>query len=165
MSDIRNTMSVKRTSLILLIEILSVFLVLAIFRWIPEKLIAARVASLSFVVESLLLLYLSKPIWGRVWNFTFPIVLIFLFLFVIPMAGFRWLSDQSFSQMSWLGAPAYQWHQWSSKFYYLVLAATIIDLLMAIFRALPLRDQISDQIKDQVREEYSEESSEESSKE
>lgn len=141
MSEIQNPMTIKRILLIFFVEIVSVIIVLAIFRWVPEKLLAARLASLGFLLESLLLLYLSKPNRWLASNFTFPVVLVFLLVFVIPMAGHRWFSDQNFSSMSWLGFPANDWHNWSSKYYYLVLGATAADLLGAIYRALPSRDK------------------------
>ncbi|MCB0392088.1 MAG: hypothetical protein KDD58_12405 [Bdellovibrionales bacterium] len=136
----QKTFSWRVISLALFIEIISVFIVLSIFKIVDNRMWAARLASLSFLVECILLLGILWP-WryGGRGQLTFSSIAIFFFLslFVLPMAAFRWTSDKSFIHMQWMGMDGPMIHNWSSIFYYVVVGATILDLIVAFYKGLP----------------------------
>ncbi len=139
MSEKIRTANFKRLAIVLVVEILAVFFIVGIFKWVDDRMWAAKLASLSFVLQGAFILCWLWP-WGRRnWTLTVPTMLLFQFIFVLPMAGFRWLTDLHFSQLKWMGMTGPTLHSWSSQFYYLLFIATIIDLIVALYRRLPSR--------------------------
>ena len=118
----------------LLAEILAIVLVVFIFRSFTEKLWAARWASAVFVTLGVYLVVWFWPRCDRMLTFTWPLALIFLLVFALPMFGFRWLSEASFSEFSWLGLQGPELHEISTKFYYLLFGGTLIDLIRGIWQ-------------------------------
>lgn len=131
----------KNLFMVLIIEILAIFVILALFKIVEPRLWAARWASTSFLIESLAILYLTWPFGKKgYWSLTAPIAFIFLIIFVLPMLIFRWSTEADFIHLQWLGMSGPVLHDWSSKFYYLLLGATMIDLIYTFYLALPARE-------------------------
>jgi hypothetical protein len=125
---------------VIFLELVVVFVVIGIFKSVSDKLLAARLASLVFFLQGLGICFLLRPWTLKNINFTLPTVILFQLFFVIPMAIFRWFTDESFNQFNFLGISGPTLHEWSSRFYYLLLVSTVIDLIILFYRRLPKRD-------------------------
>lgn len=110
-----------------LVEVLQVPLVIMMFKFLPYKKLAGILGGFMFllVIFSLTNYFykkLEKP------GFAIYALLGHLFLFVIPILVFRigfW--ETNFEDIIFMGIRATSLHNWSEKFYVVVLWATIYD--------------------------------------
>lgn len=110
----------------LIAELIVIFSVIAIFKLIPDRQIAATAAGFLFV---------SLPIVMMAWEYRrahlehfywFVAVLQFWTLFALPIFGLRILNwGIPFEHLSFLGISGPVLHQWSSKSYMVMMAFTV----------------------------------------
>ena len=131
----------KRLLMVLFLEAITVVAIIAIFKLVEPRLWAARWASMSFVIECVLILLILWP-WrhksgkGK-WTLTVFVTVIFLGVFVLPMTVFRWATTEQFIHLKWLGMTGPVLHNWSSIFYYVLVGATVLDFIYALYVRLP----------------------------
>ncbi len=123
----------KKMLVVLLIEFFTIVLIVNAFKYIPDRLLAARVVSGAFVFEGLLILLLLRLWLGRGWTFTVPMMVLFQVIFVLPMAVYRIGTTASFSDLVWMGIPGPILHLWSSNFYYALVASSFVDTARAVY--------------------------------
>ncbi|MGE9746695.1 hypothetical protein [Bdellovibrio bacteriovorus] len=110
----------------LIAELIVILAVMALFRGIPDRQIAATLAGVLFValpVIMMVLEYRRAELSQFVW---FVVVMQFWTLFALPILGIRLMNwGVPFEQLSFIGIPGPVLHQWSSKSYMLMMAATV----------------------------------------
>lgn len=110
----------------LIVQVVVILLVTAIFKFIPDRQIAATIAGVLFVgIPDVLMLleYRRAGFRHLIW---FVAVFQFWVLFAIPILGLRIMNwGVPFEELSFLGIPGPVLHQWSSKSYMLMMAATV----------------------------------------
>ena len=131
----------KRLLIVFFLQALTVVAIITIFKVVEPRLWAARWASMSFVIECLLIILILWP-WrhGRgkgKWTLTVFAAVIFLGVFVLPMTVFRWTTTEQFINLKWMGMTGPVLHNWSSIFYYVFVGATVLDFIYALYRRLP----------------------------
>ncbi len=99
--------------------------VVALFRGIADRQVAATLAGVLFVtlpVVMMVLEYRRAELSQMLW---FVVVMQFWTLFALPILGMRLLNwGIPFEQLSFLGIPGPVLHQWSSKSYIAMMVAT-----------------------------------------
>lgn len=109
----------------LLIELIVIGLVMAIFKFIPDRQIAATIAGVLFVGVPVLMMGLEYHRRGLSHKLWFCAVLQFWLLFAIPILGMRLLNwGVAFDRLSFLGVAGVTLHQWSSKSYMVMVVFT-----------------------------------------
>ncbi|WP_374029808.1 hypothetical protein [Bdellovibrio bacteriovorus] len=109
----------------LLAQFIVIVLVMAIFKVIPDRQIAATVAGVLFVVLPAVLMALEYKRAELTEFFWFVAVLQFWTLFALPILGIRLANwGVPFDQLSFIGIPGPILHQWSSKSYTIMMAFT-----------------------------------------
>ncbi|MCB0356463.1 MAG: hypothetical protein KDD40_05620 [Bdellovibrionales bacterium] len=140
-----SAISWKRILLVMAIEIISVFCIIMIFKFVQPHLWAARWASFSFVIECAIIVAILWP-WRQggtgKWTLTLPMIFLFLAVFVLPMFFFRWSTEDQFTNLKWLGMTGPVLHSWSSVFYYLIVGSTVLDFIFALYKHLPEKDEV-----------------------
>ncbi len=111
----------------LLIQAAVILAVMAIFRTIADRQVAATIAGLLFVLVPMGLMiaeYHRAGFSERVW---FLSVLQFWILFALPILGIRLANwGVPFELLSFWGIPGPVLHEWSSKSYMLMVITTIV---------------------------------------
>lgn len=110
----------------LIAEVIVILAVMALFRGIPDRQIAAALAGILFVLLPVIMMvveYRRAELSQFVW---FVVVMQFWTLFALPILGIRLMNwGVPFEQLSFIGIPGPVLHQWSSKSYMLMMAATV----------------------------------------
>lgn len=120
----------KQLSGILFLQILTVVIVLSVFRWVHPIKVAALIAALSFLSLGVLMWKWSWS-WPRRWTyFTFWTTYIHLFVFTFPVLLMRLVEwDKNFSEIVWWGVSAVKIHEYSTPFYKTMMLLTFVDLI------------------------------------
>lgn len=109
----------------LIAEVIVILAVVALFRGIADRQVAATLAGVLFVtlpVVMMVLEYRRAELSQMLW---FVVVMQFWTLFALPILGMRLLNwGIPFEQLSFLGIPGPVLHQWSSKSYIAMMVAT-----------------------------------------
>lgn len=109
----------------LVAELLVILMVMALFRGIGDRQIAATLAGTLFVILPVVMMaweYRRAGLQEMLW---FVVVLQFWTLFAVPILGMRLLNwGIPFEQLSFLGIAGPVLHQWSSKSYTVMMAVT-----------------------------------------
>lgn len=116
-------------------EIVVIFLVMGIFKMIPDRKIAAVIAGFLFVSlgSAIFVFGLRRSEFRR--TASFYVGTLFLLLLAAPMFLLRILNwEANFNDLSFLGIPAQQLHQISSYFYVGLMMATAIDRMRLVWQ-------------------------------
>lgn len=120
----------------LIAEVLVIIAVMAIFKLITDRQIAATLAGFLFVglPAALMIAEYRRAGWSqKIWYLG---VLQFWLIFALPILGIRLLGwGVPFEQLSFLGVPGPVLHQWSSKSYTLMMIATIWARWRLVFKS------------------------------
>ncbi|WP_374078249.1 hypothetical protein [Bdellovibrio bacteriovorus] len=109
----------------LIAQVIVIVLVMVIFKFIPDRQIAATVAGVLFVGLPVVLMVLEYRRAELSQFFWFVAVLQFWTLFALPILGIRLLNwGVPFEELSFLGIPGPVLHQWSSKSYMVMMLFT-----------------------------------------
>lgn len=110
----------------LYLQLFVIISVLLIFRFIPDRQVAATIAGLLFVALPLILIiqeYQTQKFKNLFW---YAGVLQFWLFFALPILGIRLLNwGMPFDQLSFMGIPGPVLHQYSSKSYILMMVLTV----------------------------------------
>ena len=108
------------------VQVVVIFIVMALFRWIENRQIAATLAGVQFAGAPLWMMiseYNRAQLQERNWYWG---VLQFWVLFALPILGMRLLNwGVPFDQLSFLGVSAPNMHAWSSKSYTVMMLVTL----------------------------------------
>ncbi|UOF02880.1 hypothetical protein [Bdellovibrio reynosensis] len=109
----------------LIAELVVIVLVMVIFRFIPDRQIAATTAGFLFVGLPLGMMVLEYRGAGLEQFYWFVAVLQFWTLFALPILGLRLANwGVPFDQLSFIGISGPSLHQWSSKSYIVMMGFT-----------------------------------------
>ncbi len=112
------------------VQVAVIFIVMAIFRFVESRQIAATLAGILFAGVPVWLMiqeYNRAETQERNWYFG---VLQFWLLFALPILGIRLLNwGVPFDQLSFLGVSAPTMHEWSSKSYTVMMLLTLWSAL------------------------------------
>lgn len=109
----------------LIAQVIVIVLVMVIFKFIPDRQIAATVAGVLFVGLPVVLMALEYRRAELSQFFWFVAVLQFWTLFALPILGIRLLNwGVPFEELSFIGIPGPVLHQWSSKSYMVMVLFT-----------------------------------------
>ncbi|MNT29679.1 hypothetical protein D3C72_1654320 [compost metagenome] len=113
------------------VQVIVIFFVMALFKWIENRQIAATLAGLLFVIVPLVLMikeYMRDGMEEKNW---FLGTLQFWVLFALPILGIRLLNwGVPFDQLSFIGIPGTVLHSWSSKSYTVMMLVTLWTALI-----------------------------------
>lgn len=113
------------------VQVIVIFFVMAIFKWIENRQIAATLAGLLFVIVPLVLMIKEYRREGTEEKNWFIGVLQFWVLFALPILGIRLLNwGVPFDQLSFIGIPGTVLHSWSSKSYTVMMLVTLWTALI-----------------------------------
>lgn len=108
------------------VQVVVIFLVMAIFKWIENRQIAATLAGFLFVITPVVLMvkeYRRDELTEKTWYYG---VLQFWVLFALPILSIRLMNwGVPFDQLSFLGIPGTVLHSWSSKSYTVMMLITL----------------------------------------
>jgi len=100
--------------------------VLVIFKFIPDRKVAATVAGALFVLLPLTLMIFEfsyARLMHKIWYLG---TLQFWLIFALPILGLRVFNwDKEFHELSFMGISGPSLHQWSSKSYMLMMVITV----------------------------------------
>ena len=118
---------------VLAIQVITVFVVIFVFKTVPNIKTAGLLGGVIFLSTSGLNLYLLKT--RQLKNtLVFYTTILFVILFVLPMLLSRvYYSEMNFEQIKILGFEAESFHYWSEKFYLVLLLSTVADLIRLKF--------------------------------
>lgn len=117
------------------IEALVVILVLASFRFIEDRQIAAVVASFLFLSSTLGILFNEKRYPDFVKRVSFYTLLSFLCFSIIPVMSLRFLNwGVPFDELSMLGIPGRDLHKMSNYLFFAVMIGFFVDSHMETVR-------------------------------
>lgn len=102
-----------------------IFLVMGIFKFIPDRQVAATLAGTLFVGLPVALMVIEYRRAGLEQFYWFVAVMQFWTLFALPILGMRLANwGVPFEQLSFIGIPGSVLHQWSSKSYIVMMGFT-----------------------------------------
>jgi len=116
---------------LLIAQVLTIPVVMLIFKIVPEVKLASTLAGVLFVVVPAVGLIWSlrmkrpRPVWLWIGHLQFWLC------FALPIFFMRilnWSTD--FSELSFLGVPGPVLHQWSSKSYMIMLGLLLVEILL-----------------------------------
>lgn len=108
-------------------EVIVIFLVMMIFRFIPDRQIAATVAGVLFVGLPVIMMALEYRRARFAESYWYLAVLQFWVLFALPILGLRLMNwGVPFDQLSVFGVPGPLLHQISSKSYIVMMIVTAV---------------------------------------
>lgn len=120
---------------ILAIQVITVFVIIFIFKTVNDNKLAGLVGGLVFLTTSALNIYLLFK-FNQKKSFVFYTTVLFVILFVMPMLLSRlFYYELSFEQIKILGFSAKTFHYWSEKFYLILLLSTLADIIRLRFFA------------------------------
>ena len=129
------------------IEALVILFVLASFRFIPDRQIAAVVASSLFLLSTVGIIYWEMQYEGYQKKISFYALMGFLFLSVLPVMALRFMNwGVPFEQLSIGPLTGPQIHQFSNYFFIALMIAFFIDSHLEQVKSL--QRQHADQLKD-----------------
>jgi hypothetical protein len=106
-----------------------IVVVIFLFKWIPERRVAAAIAGAGFVLIPIFLGWVEFKSPDRSWV-VFGSHVQFLVLFGLPVFFSRILFwNEDFGTFHFFGVPAPMWHRYSSWSYALILAALFFALI------------------------------------
>ena len=110
------------------IEALVILLVLGSFRLVPDRQIAAVVASFLFLFSTLGILYWEMQFEGYRKKVSFYGLMAFLLLSVLPVMGLRFLNwGVPFEELSLAGIPGEQIHKFSNYLFIGLMISFFVD--------------------------------------
>jgi hypothetical protein len=110
------------------IEALVVLLVLGSFRLIPDRQIASVVASSLFLFSTLGILFWESKFPGFTRRASFYTLFVFLIFSIIPVMALRFLNwGVPFEELSLMGIPGTQLHQFSNYLFIALMVGFFID--------------------------------------
>ena len=113
------------------VQVIVIFFVMALFKFIENRQIAATLAGLLFVLVPLALMIKEYMRAGTEENTWFLGILQFWVLFALPILGIRLLNwGVPFDQLSFIGIPGTVLHSWSSKSYTVMMLVTLWTALI-----------------------------------
>jgi hypothetical protein len=123
-------MKQKHLTAILMAEILVIFIVTALFKFIGDKTLAALAASVVFISLGVFANVLALR-WPRfLLSATFWLVQVHLFFSSIPLLVTRWIHlEEGFDQLTIFGIPGPQFHKVATMIYAALIVATTIDII------------------------------------
>jgi len=128
-----NKRSLKLILTILAIEVLTVPIVIALFKFIEPKKLAALNAAVLFVSTGLVILYLVRKIADYFSYATYWMINVQLFVFTIPMflaRAFFWEKDFAVIKIFFFTGP--EFHKIAEKAYLFLLIATVVDVVRVL---------------------------------
>lgn len=112
----------------LTIEALVILLVMGSFRFIPDRQIAAVVASFLFLTSTLGILYYESKFPGFPKKVSFYTLLGFLCLSIIPVMSLRFFNwGVPFEELSMLGVAGKDLHKFSNYMFFAVMIGFFVD--------------------------------------
>lgn len=123
--------TIKDLLIILAIEILTVPLVIAYFRFIEPKKLAAVIAATTFVISGFVILRITRKWPDAYASFVYWTIHIHIFVFSIPMLVARiafWEKD--FADIKFLYFSGPEFHKLSEKGYLILMIGTIVDIIV-----------------------------------
>lgn len=123
--------TMKDLLIIFAIEILTVPAVVAYFRFIEPKKVAAVIAAATFVITGFIILRITRKWPDAYASFVYWAIHIHIFVFSIPMLVARvafWEKD--FADIKFLYFSGPQFHQFSEKAYLVLMIGTLVDILV-----------------------------------
>ncbi len=126
---------IKDLWLLVGIQFLTVPLVILSFRLFEPKRLAAVVAGCFFIAAGFTMIHITRKWEEYRSHICYWLIRIHVFIFAIPMMIGRiifWQKD--FSEILYFKIPGPVFHDISEKFYLILMAGTILDLLIAYYR-------------------------------
>ncbi len=123
--------TIKDLLIIFAIEILTVPLVIAYFKFIEPKKLAAVIAASTFVITGFIILRVTRKWPDAYASFVYWAVHIHIFVFSIPMLVARiafWEKD--FSDIRFLYFSGPQFHNFAEKGYLILMLGTLVDIVV-----------------------------------
>lgn len=136
-SEMRQTKSYLQIAFL----VLWIFIVILLFKIIPDRRVVVLIAGLGFLFIPLGLVWQEYNSPHRSWA-VLAGVLQFLFLFVIPILFKRLLYwNESFGNFTFFGIPAWEFHHYSAVSYILMISVMFISVLMRTKKLRPIENQ------------------------
>lgn len=120
---------------ILLLQILTVPLVVLSFRTIEPKRMAAVVAACIFIAVGFTMIQITRKWVEYRSHLCYWCIRVHVFVFSVPMLIGRLIFwEKDFNEIMYFNIPGPTFHRFSEKFYIILFACTLIDLLIEIIR-------------------------------
>lgn len=123
--------TIKDLLIIFAIEIITVPIIVAYFKFIEPKKVAATIAAITFVLTGLAILKITRRWPDAYASFVYWAIHIHIFVFSIPMLVARavfW--EKNFEDIRFLVFTGPQFHSFSEKAYMVLMIGTIIDIVV-----------------------------------
>jgi len=127
--------TIKDLLIIFAIEILTVPLVIAYFKLIEPKKLAAVIAAVTFVTTGFIILRITRKWPDAYASFVYWAIHIQIFVFSIPMLVARiafWEKDFADIKFLYLSGP--EFHKLSEKGYMILMIGTLVDIVVHLMK-------------------------------
>lgn len=123
--------TIKDLLIIFAIEILTIPVIIAYFKFIEPKKVAATIAAVTFVLTGIAILRITRRWPDAYASFVYWAIHIQIFVFSIPMLVARLVFwEKDFENIKFLVFSGPEFHNFSEKGYLVLLIGTAIDILV-----------------------------------